>query len=107
MVIRAEFVGLHGSGPSNAAEFFATRKTPFLWPLDQRIVNVTVLPCSGGFFVTECYGNLRTTGDFDILDVATRSMSAKLIELAERGSWRYPYIDVVGVASMPYEYESR
>lgn len=83
----------------------------FLREIDQQIDEVTVLPCLGGFVVTECYGNQRTTADFDVLDVAPRSMSAKLIQLAGRGSElavrHRLYIDVVGVASVPYEYESR
>jgi hypothetical protein len=83
----------------------------FLREIDQQIDEVTVLPCLGGFVVTECYGNLRTTADFDVLDVAPKSMSAKLIKLAGRGSelaFRHRlYIEVVGVASVPYEYESR
>lgn len=83
----------------------------FLREIDQRVEEITVLPCLGGFVVTECYGNLRTTSDLDVLDVAPRSMSAKLIEIAGRGSElarrHHLYIDVVGVASVPYEYESR
>jgi hypothetical protein len=83
----------------------------FLHEIDQQIDEVTVLPCLGGLIVTECYGNQRTTADFDVLDVAPRSMSAKVIQLAGRGSelaLRHRlYIDVVGVASVPYEYESR
>jgi hypothetical protein len=47
---------------------------------------ITVLPCLGGFVVTECYGNPRTTRDFDVLDVAPRRMSAQLIAIAGQGS---------------------
>ncbi|WP_213804069.1 hypothetical protein [Granulicella sp. dw_53] len=75
------------------------------------VEEVTALPCLGGFVVTECYGNLRTTSDFDVLDVAPRSMSVKLMEIAGRGTdlarRHRLYIDIVGVASVPYGYESR
>ena len=83
----------------------------FLREIDDRIEEATVLPCLGGFVVTQCYGNLRPTNDFDVLDVAPTSMSAKLIEIAGEGTKLARkhglYIHIVGVASVPYEYESR
>jgi hypothetical protein len=83
----------------------------FLQEIDQRIEEVTVLPCLGGFVVTQCYGNLRATSDSDVLDVAPARMSARLVEIAGRGTElarrHRLYIDIVGVASVPYEYESR
>ena len=61
--------------------------------------------------VTECYGNLRATNDFDVLDVAPKRMSARLAEIAGRGTEvarkHRLYIDIVGMASVPYDYESR
>ena len=72
----------------------------------------TVLQCLGGFVVTQCYGRARPTADFDVLwSVAPREMSTKLVEMAGRGSAfakkHKMYVDIVTVAELPYEYESR
>ena len=67
----------------------------------------------GGFVVTECYEHFRQTGDLDVIGmgVAPNRMSAKLNQLAGPGTdlakKHKVYLDIVGVAIVPYEYESR
>jgi hypothetical protein len=84
----------------------------FLTELDSLVGEATVLQCLGGFVVTQCYGLARLTADFDVLwSVAPREMSAKLVEMAGQGSafskkYRM-YVDIVSVAELPSEYESR
>jgi hypothetical protein len=84
----------------------------FLTELDSLVGEATVLQCLGGFVVTQCYGLARSTGDFDVLwSVAPPKMSAKLTEVAGQGSafskkYRM-HVDIVSVAELPYEYESR
>jgi hypothetical protein len=67
----------------------------------------------GGFVVTQCYGHVRSTGDLDLLamSIAPNGMSAKLSQIAGPGTElakkHLIYLDIVGIASVPYEYESR
>ena len=83
----------------------------FLRELDSIIPESCKLPCFGGFAVTEVYGISRATSDIDVLDVAPPRVVNFLMERAGRGSELHRcfgvYFDVVGVASAPYEYESR
>jgi hypothetical protein len=71
------------------------------------------LPCFGGFAVTLEYGVTRTvpTLDIDVLDVAPPNTVDLLIREGGLGSplaiEHKVYLDFVGVANPPYDYESR
>lgn len=83
----------------------------FLQALDAQLRETCVLNCFGGFAVTLAYGISRTTQDIDVLDVAPHRMAGELLNLAGKGSplaiKHQIYIDIVGIANPPYEYESR
>ena len=83
----------------------------FLQALDGRVTEPCRLPCFGGFAVTRVYGISRTTLDIDVLDVAPGSVVRVLMREGGRGSplaiEHKVYLDFVGVANPPYEYESR
>ena len=82
----------------------------FLAEIDSRLEEAVCLHCLGGFVLTTVYGLPRTTADVDVV-VASVSSSAHLIALAGKGSelhQRYGvYLDLVGVAPLPEDYESR
>ena len=65
----------------------------------------------GGFIITQVYGADRTTNDVDILSVVPHGFSQKLLELAGEGSPLHKkhkvYLDTVGVALLPENYEDR
>jgi hypothetical protein len=69
------------------------------------------LPCFGGFAVTLEYGISRLTSDIDVLDVAPPRMVAVLMKVGGKGSpiakKHKVYLDIVGIANPPYDYESR
>jgi hypothetical protein len=83
----------------------------FLQEIDKQITEVCRLPVFGGFAVTQVYGLSRETSDFDVLDVSPRNIVRTLIEIAGKQSplaIRYKvYLDIVGIANPPYDYESR
>lgn len=83
----------------------------FLQALDSKLTQTCVLHCFGGFAVTLAYGISRTTQDIDVLDVAPHGMISTLLVEAGKGSplavEHELYIDIVGIANPPYEYESR
>ena len=85
----------------------------FLQALDAQLTEVCTLPCFGGFVVTLEYGIIRPipTSDLDVLDVAPPSMVRTLQETAGPGSPlanEYKvWLDCVGIANPPYDYESR
>lgn len=83
----------------------------FLQDLDGVLPEPCKLPCFGGFAVTLAYGISRMTSDIDVQDVAPPRMAAVLIEEGGRGSplaiKHKVYIDIVGIANAPYDYESR
>ena len=83
----------------------------FLQALDAKLTETCVLNCFGGFAVTLAYGISRATQDIDVLDVAPHSMVAKLMAEAGKGSplsiEHRIYLDIVGIANPPYDYESR
>ncbi len=82
----------------------------FLHALDQKLSQRTELHCFGGFVIAEYYGVTRPTADIDILE-SRGTDSGTIARLAGRDSplhKRYRvYIDVVGVATAPVDYESR
>jgi hypothetical protein len=83
----------------------------FLRELDPLAGEPTNIPCIGGFAVTQHYGSDRTTVDLDVIDVAPIASRNRLLEAGGKGSdlarkYRV-YLDFVGIAQVPYEYESR
>jgi Nucleotidyltransferase of unknown function (DUF6036) len=83
----------------------------FLKELDPIAGEPTKIPCIGGFAVTQHYGSDRTTVDLDVIDVAPIASRNRLIEAGGKGSplarKHRVYLDFVGIAQVPYEYEER
>jgi len=83
----------------------------FLKELDALAIGTVDFQCLGGFVVTQLYGLNRSTGDLDVLSIAPVEQRKEFLEKAGRGSALHKkykiYLDYVGVASIPYEYESR
>ena len=69
------------------------------------------LDCMGGFVVTLVYGFSRATGDLDVLEIAPLDAGKPLLELGMQGGplhRKYKiYLDRVGVARVPEDYEER
>jgi hypothetical protein len=83
----------------------------FLRELDALATGTVHFQCLGGFVVTQLYGLKRSTGDLDVLSIAPVEQRKELLEKGGEGSPLHKkyklYSDYVGVASIPYEYESR
>jgi len=83
----------------------------FLQALDARATEETRLDCMGGFVVTVLYGFSRETSDLDVLMIAPRDQHTPLLELGVRGGELHKkyqvYLDYVGVAKVPEDYEER
>ena len=83
----------------------------FLRELDPVAGEPTKSPCIGGFAVTQHYGSARTTVDLDVIDVAPIASRNRLLEAGGKGSSlarkHRVYLDFVGIAQVPYEYEER
>lgn len=83
----------------------------FLQDLDALVHEPCRLPCFGGFAVTLEYGISRPTADIDVLDVAPPGLVPILMVGAGKGSplavRHGVYLDIVGIANPPYDYESR
>jgi hypothetical protein len=82
----------------------------FLRELDRELEQPTELHCLGGFVVSEYYGLTRATGDIDILE-SRGTNAATIARLAGEGTRlhkrHHVYIDVVTIANVPDDYESR
>lgn len=83
----------------------------FLSELD-RAVDVEVrLDCMGGFVVTMVYGFSRPTADLDVLEIAPSEAGAQIRALGMHGGPLHKkyriYLDQVGVAHVPENYEDR
>jgi uncharacterized nucleotidyltransferase DUF6036 len=82
----------------------------FLDALDALLEQPTEVHCIGGFVIAERYDFTRITADVDVIEVRG-SDPAKLSSLAGKGSTLHQrhkvYIDIVTVASVPDNYESR
>ena len=69
------------------------------------------LHCLGGFVMTMLYGLDRPTSDVDVLPIGSNPAIESLIDLAGEGSKLHKkykvYLQVVGVASVPENYEER
>ena len=94
----------------------ASKKIPepwnsFLRELDEKATEETRLDCMGGFVVTQLYGFWRETADLDVLVIAPKEQVKPLLELARQGGELHKmhkvYLDFVGVAKVPEDYEGR
>jgi Nucleotidyltransferase of unknown function (DUF6036) len=83
----------------------------FLEELDQRATEETRMDCMGGFVVTVLYGFSRETSDLDVLLIAPQEQGPPLLELGVQGGDLHKkykvYLDHVGVAKVPENYEQR
>jgi hypothetical protein len=83
----------------------------FLEELDQQATEETRLDCMGGFVVTQFYGFSRETADLDVLLIAPRDQLKPLLDLGRQGGQLHKkhkvYLDPVGVAKVPEDYEER
>jgi Nucleotidyltransferase of unknown function (DUF6036) len=83
----------------------------FLEELDQRAIEETRMDCMGGFVVTVLYGFSRETSDLDVLVIAPREQRTPLLALGAQGGDLHKkykvYLDYVGVAKVPENYEER
>src|SRR6266478_7375450 len=83
----------------------------FLGELDREAAEETRLDCMGGFVVTQLYGFARETADLDVLQIAPGEQRARLFELGKQGGSLHKkykvYLDHVGVAKVPENYEER
>jgi len=83
----------------------------FLKELDNLVTTPARLDCIGGFVITMLYGLSRPTADVDVLEIAPQSAADLFGQVAMQGGELHKkygvYLDRVGVAHAPYEYESR
>jgi hypothetical protein len=83
----------------------------FLEELDRQATEETRLDCMGGFVVTQLYGFSRETADLDVLLIAPRDQLKPLLDLGRQGGQLHKkykvYLDLVGVAKVPEDYEER
>jgi hypothetical protein len=83
----------------------------FFAQLDDILEEETRLEILGGFVVTVLYGAQRTTADVDAVSVIPNTQTRYLIENAGRGAPLHKkhgvYLDRVGVATLPENYEDR
>lgn len=81
----------------------------FLSEIDEFVGEETHLHCLGGFVVTVIYGRERETSDIDVLTLVQRPPG--LFDKAGIGSEMYAryglYLDPVGIATLPENYEER
>jgi hypothetical protein len=79
--------------------------------LDSAVSEEVRLDCMGGFVITVVYGFSRPTGDLDVLEIAPRDAGRAMLELGMQGSALHKkykiYLDRVGVAHVPENYEDR
>jgi hypothetical protein len=83
----------------------------FLRDLDDALQAPARLDCIGGFVVTQLYGLARPTADVDVIELAPREASEALMPIAMQGGPLHRkhriYLDRVGVAAIPENYEDR
>jgi hypothetical protein len=83
----------------------------FLKDLDSAMSAPVRLDCIGGFVVTQVYGLDRATADLDVIELAPRDAADAVMTFASRGGplsrKHLVYIDRVGVATVPENYEER
>src|SRR4030088_249618 len=83
----------------------------FLRELDSAVREEVRLDCMGGFVVTMVYGFSRSTADLDVLEIAPAAAGRCMLEIGMQGGplhMKYKvYLDRVGVAKVPENYEDR
>ena len=83
----------------------------FFASIDEMIGQETRLEILGGFVVTVLYDAPRTTADVDVISVVPNTQTRKLLEIAGEGSGLHKkhgvYLDRVGIATLPEDYEER
>ncbi len=83
----------------------------FLEEIDGLAFEAIELHCIGGFAVSLRYKSNRPTGDIDVVEAKPARLKPWLVEIAGVGSALHKkhkvYLQVVTVASMPEDYESR
>jgi hypothetical protein len=83
----------------------------FLTELDTQLSEPADFHCIGGFVVSQYYGFGRETADLDVLTMIPKDVAEQVVQLAGKGSIlqrkHHVYIDRVGVASYPADYEDR
>ncbi len=83
----------------------------FLREMDESVAEPIEFHCLGGFVITLFYGLERTTSDVDVISVTPRQAVPHLIEIAGESSPLHRkygvYLDVVGIATVPENYEER
>ena len=83
----------------------------FFTEIDNSLEEELALHCLGGFVMTMLYGLERPTADVDVLPFGLNPATGSLIDLAGEGSALHKkyrvYLQVVGVAPIPLDYEDR
>ncbi len=83
----------------------------FFCEIDASIQEEVWLHCLGGFVMTMLYGLDRLTSDVDVLPVASNEAIQKIMQLAGEGSLLHRkhrvYLQIVGVATGPVDYDTR
>ena len=83
----------------------------FFTEIDNSLHEDLALHCLGGFVMTMLYGMDRPTADVDVLPLGVNSATESLMRLAGEGSALHKkhkvYLQVVGVAQIPLNYEDR
>jgi uncharacterized nucleotidyltransferase DUF6036 len=83
----------------------------FLTDLDAALDAPADFHCIGGFVVSQHYGFARETADLDVLMVIPSEAAERVAQLAGKSSALHQkhrvYIDRVGVANYPADYEAR
>jgi hypothetical protein len=82
----------------------------FFSEIDQALSQEVVLHCLGGFVAKVLYDLERETADIDVLPVATNSEIDSALGLGLEGSKLHKkhgvYLQIVGMAPVPYDYEA-
>jgi hypothetical protein len=83
----------------------------FLRELDAVVDAEVRLDCMGGFVMTLVYGFSRPTADLDVLEIAPREAGKPMLAVGMEGGPLHKkykiYLDPVGVAHVPEDYEDR
>jgi hypothetical protein len=83
----------------------------FFTEIDNSLHEELTLHCLGGFVMTMLYSLDRPTADVDVLPLGSNAVTETLIALAGEGSPLHRkhkvYLQVVGVAPIPFNYEER
>ena len=83
----------------------------FFREIDASLTEQTALEILGGFVVTQVYGAARSTADVDVVSINPKKLSQTLLKIAGEGSYLHKkhrvYLDSVGIAPLPENYEER